>query len=67
MGSHAAEHSAVIAAAPEACFDALCALDTVVVDPGRFVPSPVRRLVAEHGTRMVVEDLRARVERPGPG
>jgi ribosome-associated toxin RatA of RatAB toxin-antitoxin module len=35
----------------------------IAVDPGRFVPGPVGRLVAREGTRRAVEDLRARVER----
>jgi ribosome-associated toxin RatA of RatAB toxin-antitoxin module len=34
----------------------------IAVDPGRFVPGAVGRLVAREGTRRAVEDLRARVE-----
>jgi hypothetical protein len=36
----------------------------IAVDPGRFVPGPLARLVAREGTRRAVDDLRARVE-PG--
>jgi ribosome-associated toxin RatA of RatAB toxin-antitoxin module len=142
MGVHATEHSAVIAASPEACFDAMCDFESypewqsqvtrctvleraeeevvvetvtdikireiryvlryrfdrpnrlwweyvegdarhvegdfslqdlgdgtaeatyrIAVDPGRFVPGAVGRLVAREGTRRAVEDLRAHVER----
>jgi len=141
MGVHATEHSAVIAASPETCFDAMCDFETypdwqsqvkrctvlerapyevvvetvtdikireiryvlryrfdrprrlwweyvegdardveghfaledlgdgtsratyrIAVDPGRFVPGAVGKLVAREGTRRAVEDLRARVE-----
>ncbi len=142
MGAHDARHSAVIAASPQDCFDALCAFETypewqsavrtcavlerprdgtvivetvsdarvrdvryvlryhfeaplrlwwdyvegdardvsgdfeledlgdgttratyrLVVDPGRFVPGPVRRLVAREATKGAVEDLRAHLE-----
>jgi ribosome-associated toxin RatA of RatAB toxin-antitoxin module len=145
MGAHEAQHSAVIAAAPETCFDALCEFETypewqsavkrcevlereadgslvvetlidlrvreiryvlryqferphrmwweyldgdardiagdfeledlrdgttratyrLAVDPGRFVPGPLKRLIAEQGTRGAVEDLRSRVEPAG--
>ena len=38
------------------------ATDRIAVDPGRFVPGAVARLVAREGTRRAVEDLRSRVE-----
>jgi hypothetical protein len=73
MGAHMEEHSAVLAAGAEACFDAMCEFEDLgdgttrvtyrlAVDPGRFLPGPLRRLVAREGARTAIEDLRARVE-----
>lgn len=44
--------------------DTVRATYRIAVDPGRFVPGPLARLVSREGTRRAVDDLRARVE-PG--